>query len=126
VIASPPPCARELIEIDNTLERWRADLPVWFELHGYPVDRYPWLPFAVRKLHWRYSNLRIIFNRRPFLERALRNQSLDLPTEGALGVEFEEQICAATCLRSASDSIWSIYAFFSQRPASALEWWYGL
>ena len=129
VIASPPPCAKEIIEIDSVLERWRVGLPAWFQEGAYSIDRYPWLTFAVRKLYWRYSNLRIIFNRRPFLERALKNQSLDPVVTGqdeSLPADLEERICAQTCLRSASDSIWSIYDYFSERPASSLEWWYGL
>jgi transcriptional regulatory protein GAL4 len=132
VIASPPPNAEEVLGLIADLDAWKNGLPSYFVDNTAPPDTYPWLDFAVQKLFWRFCNLRIIFLRRPFLERALKRQPLnpslsDEKVEGFLSpLEVAERQCVRLCMQSARDTIRSIHEFFSTHVASPLEWWYGL
>jgi transcriptional regulatory protein GAL4 len=118
----------ELLELGAELEAWKHSLPAWL-VRQEASSSYPWLEFTVQKLLWRYSNLRVIVFRRPFLERALRLAPLMpqvLSESDITPIGTAELAGVAECLASAQETIHSIHHFFSTHSAAKLEWWYGL
>lgn len=124
VIATPPPSAEEVIDLDRELFDWYGQLPEWMQSRATPemFGDTPWLYFSAHKLFWRYSNLRIILHRRAFLDRALKG----LPMAGNTpGMEIEHTL-ASTCIDCAMDTIYDIHGFFKGRIPNRLETWYAL
>lgn len=131
VVSTPPPPSQDLLSMDASLRRWKADLPSWMQPTLEAGQAYPGFSFSAHKLFWRYSNLRIILHRRAFLERALKGAPLaPLPgsTEATTTATDLDAACAAFCLQSAADTISAIHQFLSSHRGgpNRLEWWYGL
>lgn len=124
VIASPPPTAEECLELDQELRQWHAKVPQWMTRTATMdmFDDTPWVYFSAHKLYWRYCNLRIILHRRPFLDRALKGQSItDMSAPTTL-----EQSFAMECLQAALDTITDIHMFMLAGEHTRLEVWYAL
>lgn len=126
VIATPPPTAEEVMELDTDLRDWAQKIPEWMSAASTPAmfEDTPWLYFSAHKLFWRYCNLRIILARRAFLERALKGLPMAASSPGA---ESDlEHTLASICLQCATDTIYDIHNFFKGRSLNRLETWYGL
>lgn len=124
VIASPSPTAEECLELDQELREWHNDVPQWMTRTATldMFDDTPWLYFSAHKLYWRYCNLRIILHRRPFLDRALKHQSIaDMTSPTTL-----DHGLAMECLQAALDTIADIHQFMLAGEHTRLEVWYAL
>src|SRR5690349_7021802 len=124
LISNPPPAARELLTLQQSIDAWQASIPEYFQLGNPDLHQHDPFILARYRLSWRAANLRIILFRPIVLHWAARRWA----TRGGPEVEedADEEQCRLLCLQSARETIASISEYMTTNIPSRLGSWYML
>jgi transcriptional regulatory protein GAL4 len=121
LLCAPSISAEEALTLNQSLLKWAAAVPGYFQLDQMKASVHHWYLFARSKLWWRYWNIQIILFR-PILLRAAMEQihgrDFHLPPV------YDQ--CKKLCLESAHRTIATIDEYIEQNFLTRLAAWYSL
>lgn len=126
LIAKPSPSAEESLEFNKTIEKFMAELPLYFQQNG-PIDTSTqWFVLTRYRLLWRVKNFQIIIFRPFVLQHVLLVGDNPVLPPASINNSDAEKECRRICIQCARETIVLVIEFLNTFQHSSISVWYAL